>query len=185
MFIALTTSLYVNQDPFYTTSGEIKIDQQQITVADDFWATLGTRKYQSVPSDPRFVEHFLMLKSLAKSCNLNNGEVEAPSEIAIAWGNLVLRAFEKEGLVPSRVVASAEGGIGVCFVVENSYADIECLNTGEILGVITNRNDRPLVWDVGQDRNSIERACSKIAQFFQLEAPQKDAARQAKSRRWF
>jgi|ERR1700722_15064358 hypothetical protein len=185
MFILPTTSLYINQAAFDMVSGDGSASQQRRAIGDDFWAALGTSEYQLAPNDSRFVEHFLKLKSLAKSCDLNNEEVEPPSKEAIARCDLVLKAFEKEGLVPSRVVASAEGGVGVCFVAGNNYADIECLNTGEILGVVTNRNDRPVVWDVGQGSDSIERACSKIAQFFQHEAPQKNVARQQKSGRWF
>lgn len=48
--------------------------------------------------------------------------------------------------IPSRVAASITGGIAIFFYSGDKYADIECFNTGEILGTIANGNKDPDIW---------------------------------------
>ena len=45
---------------------------------------------------------------------------------------------------PMRVAPSAEGGIGICFYKGNRYADIECMNTGDILATTSDGRSRPM-----------------------------------------
>ena len=44
-----------------------------------------------------------------------------------------LEEFERAGILPNAVVASAEGGVGIVFVRSARYADVEFLNDGDIL----------------------------------------------------
>jgi hypothetical protein len=90
---------------------------------------------------------------------------EAPSNVAIAWAHLVLQQLQTDGLLPTRVVASAEGGVGICFIDGSKYADIECLNSGAILGVTSDKRHRPIVWEVQQDAREIARAAQRIREF--------------------
>jgi hypothetical protein len=68
-------------------------------------------------------------------------------------------------LVPTRVAPSAQGGVGICFYGRNKYADIECLNTGEILATLSDGVGRPEVWDVKpvESRKALERIGQYIA----------------------
>lgn len=68
-------------------------------------------------------------------------------------------------LVPNRVAASAQGGVGICFYQGNKYGDIECLNSGEILATISDGIHRPEVWEVkpSDSRGALERIGKYIA----------------------
>jgi len=59
---------------------------------------------------------------------------ETPSEEAISLARMVLDAIHEteSAIEPTRVVASAEGGVVVCFARGDRYADIECFNSGEM-----------------------------------------------------
>lgn len=83
----------------------------------------------------------------------------------MAWATTALTQLQADGLLPSRVVASAEGGVGLCFVDGIKYADIECLNSGTILGVISDKRTRPVVWEVDQSAGGIARASERIREF--------------------
>jgi hypothetical protein len=72
---------------------------------------------------------------------------EPPSGIAVENARQVLLAC-RGTVLPTNVVASAQGGIGVCFYRGKKYGDIECLNTGEILATISDGSGRPKVWEV-------------------------------------
>ena len=112
-----------------------------------------------------FDAHFSKLKALVTDRSLWSDEAAPPSEFASQWAQLVLQQLQAESLSPTRVVASAEGGIAVCFVDGSKYADIECLNSRTILGVISNKRDRPIAWEVEQDARGIARATARIREF--------------------
>lgn len=63
---------------------------------------------------------------------------ERPNETAIYNARSVLMALADSelALFPDRVVPSAEGGIAICFVADERYADIECFNSGDAAGVV-------------------------------------------------
>ena len=127
----------------------------------------------TVPSNPDattsqrggFEGHFEKLKSLATDQALWADEQQRPSEYALAWARLVLQDLQKIGIAPTKVVASVEGGAAICFVDRNKYADLECLNSGAILGVISNKHDRPVVWEIEPEARSIVRAVERIREF--------------------
>ena len=98
-----------------------------------------------------------------------------PASAATTWARLFLQAFRKDELIPTRVVASAEGGVAICFVNGKKYADIECLNTGVILGVTSNSRDRPIVWKVEQSASGVALASQRIRKFINAPTPEKDA----------
>jgi hypothetical protein len=119
-----------------------------------------------------FALHFSKLNRLAIDSSLWS-DAGPPSDFATAWARLVLDQLQSDRLLPTRVVASAEGGIGLCFVDGSKYADIECLNSGTILGVISDKSARPVVWEVEQNARGIARAAERIRQFIN---PSKTAA---------
>lgn len=112
-----------------------------------------------------FDAHFSKLKALATDHSLWADAEAPPSDFASQWARLVIQQLETESFQPARIVASAEGGIAVCFVDGNKYGDIECLNSGAILGVISNKRDRPIVWEVEQDARGVARATTRIRNF--------------------
>ena len=84
---------------------------------------------------------------------------------ALSIANIIIEQLQKDELSPAKIVDSAEGGVAFCFVAGNRYADIECLNSGEILGVTTNRRDRPSVWEIQCNSSEIARATERIRAF--------------------
>jgi hypothetical protein len=66
-------------------------------------------------------------------------------------------------LVPNRVAPSAQGGVGICFYRGNKYADVECLNTGEILATTSDGTGRPQVWEVKP--SEVKGALERLGQF--------------------
>lgn len=124
-----------------------------------------TALYGRVVPDRIFFEHFLKLAQLQTRRDLWPDDAEPPSYTAILYAQTVLAELSLDRLVPSSVVASAEGGVAVCFVKGNNYSDIECLNNGSILGVTSNRRERPTVWEIDADPAAIAGACSRIRKF--------------------
>jgi len=118
-------------------------------------------------SDPsiEFATHFEKLKAITNTPSLLPEDAEAPSEAAHNWALVALQQFQEDELAPTRVVASAEGGIAICFVRGDKYADLECLNTGEILAVTSNRYNRPTVWEIRESSHEMSRASARICRF--------------------
>lgn len=73
---------------------------------------------------------------------------EPPSEESSNHAHRILNALQQAHLTPTSVVPSAEGGVGIYFVRDGGYADIECLNAGEILAVAYKENERSVVWEI-------------------------------------
>lgn len=114
--------------------------------------------------------HSAKLKALESDRSLLPFGAPPPSDIALLFARVVLDYLKELDLSPDRVIASAEGGVALCFEEGERYADIECLNTGEILGVLSNRRDRPDVWEIEQSARSIASAASRIEGFFSRSA---------------
>jgi hypothetical protein len=55
-----------------------------------------------------------------------------PNEQAFSDARVLLRRLEAAQFVPTGIMASAEGGIGIYFRVGTRYADFECSNFGRI-----------------------------------------------------
>jgi hypothetical protein len=71
-------------------------------------------------------------------------------------------------LRPSRIIASGEGGIAFCYLRTGAYADVEFLNSGEILASIEDRaKGQSEIWDVvpGDWDATRERLTSFLAKY--------------------
>jgi hypothetical protein len=119
-----------------------------------------TNEYDGV-----FAGHFAKLDKIEVTPSLWVDGAEHPDALALAWARYVLQRLQEDDLPPTRVVASAEGGIAICFVKGDKYADIECLNNGEMLGVTTNRRHRPSAWQIEPDGGAIARAVARVRMF--------------------
>jgi hypothetical protein len=108
---------------------------------------------------------FEKLTSLRTEKSLWVDEQEPPSDFALAWAEAILQDLEKYGITPTKVVASAEGGAAVCFVDMDKYADLEILNSGAILGVISDKHSRPDVWEIKPEAREITHAIERIREF--------------------
>ncbi len=89
------------------------------------------------------------MKQLASlPSNWDTFGTERPSQQAISTAAQIAESFIQFGLVPDAIVPSAEGGVAICFLRNQKYADIECLNSGEVLAVRYSSRDDPQAWAV-------------------------------------
>src|SRR5579872_6148007 len=89
-----------------------------------------------------------------------------PSESALerAW-ELICR-LNAERILPSAIVPSPEGGVGICFSRNGKYADLECFNTGTLLGAVSDRQgDRDVFTVKIPDEIEVSCAITRIGKF--------------------
>jgi hypothetical protein len=129
-----------------------------------------TSNYAITENDRRFLPHFAKLEQIKTDHSLWVEDAPPPSSGALNWANVVIKQLKDLDLPPSRVVASAQGGVAFCFLTGKKYADIECLNDGTILGLLSDGRDRPAAWAIGSDPNSISEASLRIQRFIDSSA---------------
>ncbi len=98
--------------------------------------------------------------------NWNTYGAEPPNAAAISNAKNVLERCIFMGIVPTKVLASAEEGVAVIFDDGEKYADIESFNTGEILAIISNRHSEPVVWTI--DSDTTDSALERIREFLSI-----------------
>ncbi len=123
--------------------------------------------------DGTFSAHFGKLLAIQTDATLTPDGADQPSPIALGWAKSILLHLQGQAMLPTKVVSSAEGGVAICFVSGDCYSDIECLNEGSILGVISNRRDRPIVWHIGPNQREFARASTRIREFFDHARPKR------------
>lgn len=111
-------------------------------------------------------------KKLRKLARLSNNwdtyGSEAPSAAAISSALEIGVTFIKLGLIPDVTTPSSEGGIALCFVRNNKYADVEFFNSGSIIGVRHSPQDDPKAWTITRDNAAIESAYTIISQYLSV-----------------
>jgi len=86
----------------------------------------------------------------------------APNDTAMGNAIRILEHMTPFDLSAAKIIPSAEGGIGFCFVVGDRYADIEASNDGDILGVRYVGKHTPVLIPIGGTVESIEDALAQI-----------------------
>jgi hypothetical protein len=136
-----------------------------------------TQPYLSFLKTVRTDSHFLHRKSrlqrqmarLAQLSALPIGwdsyHADPPGPNAIANAGRILQEMSRQGLSPTRILPSVEGGLTICFVSTGHYADLECLNTGEMLGARYRGQDESFVWEIRSDQD-LAQAVGQIKTFF-------------------
>lgn len=76
----------------------------------------------------KFAAYFAKVQALAVDQDLWIDGAEPPNLFALRWAAAFIQQLENDDFLPTGVVASAEGGIGIYFIDGNKYADLECLN---------------------------------------------------------
>ncbi len=79
-------------------------------------------------------------------------DAESPSRMAANVAKRAYRMLVEYRLVPDRIVASGDGGIAFCFLRGMSYADVEFLNSGELLACTEDRvSGATEIWEFSID----------------------------------
>jgi len=87
---------------------------------------------------------------------------EPPNAIAYQIARSVLSCVFMMGLDPTLVTASVSSGVGICFKQGSIYADIECLNSGEMTTSLINSRGEMFSWEVGQEAGELVSAIQRI-----------------------
>lgn len=126
-----------------------------------------TGRYTPFETDDVFRQHFAKLREIGNNQSLWPVGAEAPSRFSLEAAAEILRKLKEFEFQPDTVVASAEGGVAISFLKGSKYSDLECLNTGEILGVISDSKDRPFVWQVEHSPSGMARSVGRILSFLE------------------
>jgi hypothetical protein len=118
------------------------------------------RKLQLKPVFERAKRQLRELENLRP--NWDSYGAEPPSARARNAAERILNLLESKSVCPTRIVPSSEGGVGICFVAGDRYADIECLNSGEILAVTYIGTEEPHVWEIEPQESEIKQAIEQI-----------------------
>lgn|GEM_PF-5369142 len=82
----------------------------------------------------------------AMNVNWDSYGTEQPTQTAVSNAASIAKTFIEAGLIPDAITASSEGGIAICYIRDQRYADIECFNSGEVLAVRYNATQDPQAW---------------------------------------
>ena len=101
-------------------------------------------------------------------------EASPPNETAIGLASRVLECLDAKDFAPSRIDPSTEEGVCISFRSGSKYADIECFNSGYILGVLSGGDIETIVWEIGC--SEIVAAVNRIQEFIADPHPNHDEA---------
>src|SRR5260370_1215229 len=87
---------------------------------------------------------------------------EKPNKIAYSNARRALQLAELFEIEPTQVTASAEGGVALCFKIDGQYADIECFNSGELWGLVSDRINPASTWPIENSTAGIGKELLKI-----------------------
>lgn len=119
----------------------------------------------NAPSSDWWIQARSKVKQFEKlGADWNGYGSAAPNATSLHWATVIIDMLYNESLRPAKVVPSAAGGIAICFVKTNKYADIEILNAGDIV-VLTKDKSTGVrnVWTVLADEDEIQRALEQIS----------------------
>jgi hypothetical protein len=120
------------------------------------------------PSRAWFLESCQQLKKLTYlQENWDSYGAEPPNSVALDWAHQCLNILQTMNFAPTKITPSVENGVGISFISDKKYADIECFNTGEILAVISDGQGNPTVWEVQRTNQGIKSALGEIRVFLQ------------------
>ncbi len=88
----------------------------------------------------------------------------APPPNATAARNIsrILKLLSPFEIGAAQILPSAEGGLAICFVRGNRYADIECSNNGDFVGVRYVGRDLPAVIEIQGTEASLQAALEEV-----------------------
>ena len=88
-----------------------------------------------------------------------------PTNRAAALALTVQEIMKVEGLHGADVVPDADGGLAFCFFRGEKYADIECLNDGDIFSAISDGQGFREVIHVKDAKGDLQKAVRRISDF--------------------
>lgn len=165
-------SLIIKPSPEVSTSSQTNIFLKADENFCGLPASSNTKKILINPPKPKnywYLDRILELRKIEKlECGWHaNKEIDSPNSTSVFWADVALDILRVEDFSCDRVVASADEGVGICFVHGDKYADIEFFNTGEILAVTSSRNSEPFIWSVDPDPEAIRTTIQEICEYIE------------------
>jgi hypothetical protein len=131
-----------------------------------------------MPNDPALGEclrnleiKFQWKRTLRRLRELPTGwdsyDAPPPNDVSLAVADKFLDLLSNERLFPASIIASAEGGIGICFGASDRYADLEFLNSGEIIGVRYRGTTLPIVWETDSSEGALIKSIKGIREYLE------------------
>lgn len=77
----------------------------------------------------------------------------------------IMEIFEEENMDPNRVLRSDEESTVFCFIKNDKYADIEVYDDGEILSIISDGSQEPIVFEIKPNDDDLRAAIFYIDLF--------------------
>ncbi|MFW6172586.1 MAG: hypothetical protein ACOC5T_02470 [Elusimicrobiota bacterium] len=92
----------------------------------------------------------------------------APNDMAYlnAWD--VLMVLDAIDFVPTKLMPSAEEGIGIFFAKGNRYGFVECYNEGGIGAAMSDRKGYRHIWEIGETTEEIKDALETLRDFIDV-----------------
>lgn len=90
---------------------------------------------------------------------------EPPTEASLAKAKTVMETLYQMNFRPSRIAASAEGGVAISFFDQKRYSDIEILNTEDVLAATSMGDGNPRVWEVSAEDRGFVKTMEAIREF--------------------
>jgi hypothetical protein len=88
-----------------------------------------------------------------------------PTQLTISCARKVLQLASDFEISPSDIDPSLDGGVSLSFSRREYYGDIEILNSGETLAVVSKGGENTYVWNVENTEWSFSQAIKTIAGF--------------------
>lgn len=111
----------------------------------------------------RFAEARQRLKTtVTLECGWDTYGTEAPNDVARHLAGTILDALEADGLPPTRLLPSSEGGIAISFVEGDRRAEIEIYNSGEVAAATYSANSEPVVWELCNLDSALKNSITEI-----------------------
>jgi hypothetical protein len=85
-----------------------------------------------------------------------------PTDQAITSAFALAETLQEMRFLPDKVLASAEGGVAMCYWNISRYAQIEILNSGEHSVTMFDRDSPPRISELQLSRDSIRRIVRDI-----------------------
>jgi hypothetical protein len=145
-------------------ASDVQAEDPTTTTADkaiNVITTLFENLYDANNPFPRLLSRVASMKRLGD--NWNSYGSAAPNRLARFWARRALHELVRLNYAPSTVSASSDEGVAIFFYSNEKRASIECLNTGEILGVMSKGQEPPEVWPILPDH--LTHATSRIKTF--------------------
>lgn len=101
------------------------------------------------------------------SLDMDEGsDFSAPTEESIDRAWKLYCQLNIRNVLPTKILPSPEGGVGICFCINGRYADFECFNTGETLVGMSDRRGKIEVFAVDpRNEKEVDDVISRIGQF--------------------